>query len=121
MATQFYDHLERLRAKPHPVRRRIAFASSLVVTGLVAAGWLGAMTTSQSLAIKPKSITKDEQVREVFSDTNTSFSQLMGAAGAAFGATSSAAQVTVVDTKRSSTMDQPEANMNATSQTVIRF
>ena len=114
------EHLERLRAKPHHERRRIALGSSLAITALVAVGWVGGLASSPSLALKDRE-DGDLGMQGALTDTRGSFSELVGAAGAAFGATSTPAQVTVVDTKARSTLDAPRANHNDTRETVIPF
>lgn len=110
------EHLERLRSKPHHVRRQIAFSSALAITALVAVGWLGALASSPRLALNSA-----PQDQNVLTETRTNFSDLVGAAGAAFGATSSPAEITVVDTRTSSTMDIERDNYNDTNETVIAF
>lgn len=111
------DHLDRLRAKPHHVRRQIAFGSSLAVTALVAVGWLGALASSPKLALDAR----PDDTGNALTQTRTNFSDLMGAAGAALGATSSPAAITVVDTKTSSTLEIARENYNDTNETVIAF
>lgn len=116
------EHLERLRAKPHHVRRQIAFGTSLVVTALVAVGWMGALLSSPKLAIE-RTPTDGEEVnfQESLTETRSNFSDLVGAAGAALGATSSPTKIEVVDTKTSTTMDVKRDNYNNTRETVIPF
>lgn len=116
------EHLEGLRARPHHVRRQIAFGTSLALTALVAVGWLGALVSTPKLALENRPTGgEDLTMQEALTDTRGSFSELVGAAGAAFGASSSPAQVTVVDTKTSSTLDAPRDNYNDTRETVIPF
>jgi hypothetical protein len=110
------EHLEWLRSKPHHVRRQIAFGTSVAITALVAVGWLGALASSPRLALNSAPANGN-----VLAETRTNFSDLVGAAGAAFGATSSPAAITVVDTKTSSTMDIERDNYNDTHETVIAF
>src|SRR3989344_4106766 len=45
MAT-LQNHIENLRAKPHHIRKRIAFWSSFGVTALIAVFWVASMTSS---------------------------------------------------------------------------
>lgn len=114
------DHLDRLRTKPHHVRRRIAFVTSLGITGFVALGWMGAMATSGSLALATPSITEEETGLSL-TETKSNFSELMGAAGAALTASSAPARITVVDGTVSSTLDERRENYNNTDKTVITF
>ena len=115
------EHLERLRAKPHHVRRQIAFGTSVAITALVAVGWMGALVSSPKLAIEQRTTEEDMNFGSAMTDTRSNFSELVGAAGAAFGASSSPAQITVVDTKTRSTLDVPRDNYNDTKETVIPF
>lgn len=112
------EHLERVRAKPHDDRRRIAFALSLLITGLVATGWVGALASSGTLAIKDR---PTAGVAENMEDTRTNFTELLGAAGAAVGASTSPAQIVVVDGATYSTLDERPDNLNNTHETVITF
>jgi hypothetical protein len=114
------EHLERLRAKPHHVRRQIALGSSLAITGLVAIGWMGALVSTPKLAIT-SGTESNVNFQEALTDTGSNFSELLGAAGAAFGASTSPAKISVVDTKTSSTMETPRDNHNDTKETVIPF
>lgn len=116
------EHLERLRAKPHHVRRQIAFGTSVALTALVAVGWMGSLLSTPKLAIE-RTPTNGEEVNfeESLTQTQSNFSSLMGAAGAALGATSSPSKIEVVDTKTSSTMDVKRDNYNDTRETVIPF
>jgi hypothetical protein len=116
------EHLERLRAKPHHVRRQIAFGTSLAVTALVAVGWMGALLSSPKLAIeRTPGGSEDVNFQESLTETRSNFSDLLGAAGAAIGATTTPSKVIVVDTKTTSTMDVKRDNYNDTRETVIPF
>ncbi len=123
MATRIIDHIDTLRAKPEHVRHRIALAASLGITALVAVGWLIAVATSGTLALKSDDALASTpgqagaDVAQTVADTKSNFSQLLGAAGAAFGATSTAPSLTIVETRASSTLDRP----NPATQTAIPF
>jgi len=115
------EHLDRLREKPHHVRRQIAFGTSVALTALVAIGWMGALVSTPKLAIENRPQDETLDMSNALTDTQSNFSELVGAAGAAFGATSSPARVMVVDTKTYSTMDVKRENYNDTKETVIPF
>jgi len=114
-------HIERLKEKPSHIRERIAFGISGGITGLVAIGWLVAMSSSGSFSLATKSVanavTPSAEVSQSVSQSTSNFSSLMGAAAASFGVGGDAANVKVVDTKTTSTLDTSEA----TSATVIPF
>jgi len=115
------DHLDRVRAKPHAERRRIAFLSSLLITGVIAFGWMGAMASSGTLTLAPTPGGDPLSQEDGFGDAKSNFSTLLGAAGAAVGASSSPASIIVVDGATYSTLDTAPTSYNNTSETVITF
>lgn len=118
MATdRIIEHIDRLREKPEHVRQRIAVLTAAGVTGLVAVTWLAALATSGTLALKGPGL--NDPKPQVFAEAPTSFSNLVGAAGAAFSATSS--ELSVVETRTSSTLDAKVGPANNTHKTVIPF
>lgn len=126
MATErIIEHVERLREHPEHVRYRIAMGIAAGVTSLVAVGWAVALTTSGTLALKdtdPRPLTgptPESELTRSFSETGNAFSNLVGAAGAALGATSSEAALRVIETRTSSTIDEESASVG--SKTVIPF
>lgn len=126
MATErIIEHVERLRQHPEHVRYRIAMGTAFAVTALVAVGWAVALTTSGTLALKdPEPVaagpTPESELAKSFSETGSAFNNLMGAAGAAFGATSTEAALRIIDTRTSSTISEEETGAGA-SATVISF
>lgn len=119
-------HIERLREKPEHVRHTIAMGTAFVFTGLVAAGWMTAMATSGTLALKPTTPEPDGagmEVAKTVNESTSAFSNLLGAAGAAFNATSTAAALDIIEseTRTSSTLDASQPSANATTKTVIPF
>ncbi len=127
MATErIIEHVERLRQHPEQVRYRIAMGIAFGVSSLVAVGWAVALTTSGTLALKdPEPVagpTPESELAKSFSETGSAFNNLMGAAGAAFGATSTEAALRVIDTRTSSTISEDETRSNTqVSDTVIPF
>lgn len=125
MATQrIIDHIDTLRAKPEHVRHRIALGVAFGITGVVAAGWLAAVTTSGTLALKSEPAAANgatSDVAKAVNESTSAISSLMGAAGAAFGATSTEAALSIIDSKTSSTLDARASSANATDKTVIPF
>lgn len=116
MATdRIIEHIDRLREKPEHVRQRIALLTAAGVTGLVAVTWMGALAASGTLALKPVA------EPEIAAEPAPSFSRLVGAAGAAFNATSSDPALEIVDTRMSSTLDSQQKPANDTNKTVIPF
>jgi len=119
-------HIERLREKPEHVRHRIALLTSAGATALVAILWVTAMAASGTLALKTETVASSaagtgSDVKEALAEPASAFSNLMGAAGAAFGATSTEAALRIIETRTSSTLDSQTKPANDTSKTVIPF
>ncbi len=113
------DFITRLKQKPEPVRQRIAVATSAGVTGLIAVVWAGTMAASGTFALGTPEAGSAASEPDAFalSGTNveSNFSQLMGAVGAATGATSSEPSLTIIDGQTSSSFDTaPAVNPSAT-------
>ena len=115
-------HIERLQEKPEHVRHNIAMGVAVGVTALVATGWAVALGTSGTLALSEPEPTEDrETLAESFEEPASAFSNLMGAAGAAFNATSTEAALKVIETRTSSTLEGRAQPANDTEKTVIPF
>jgi hypothetical protein len=112
-----HEVVHHLRTKPQHVRENIAIGTAGGITLVVAIGWLFATAASGTFAWTD-SPTADPQVHEAVAEGSNQFSDLLGAAGAVFGATSSPAEITIVDTQVRSTLDQPSVSPEAT---VIHF
>lgn len=127
MATdRIIEHIDRLREKPEHVRHRIAMLTAAGITGLVAVTWMGALATSGTLALKTGAVAENAsgtgtEVSEAISESSSAFTNLMGAAGAAFGATSTEAALQIIETRTSSTINADAQPANATHKTVIPF
>lgn len=126
MATdRIIEHIDRLREKPEHVRHRIAVLTAAGITGLVAVTWMGALASSGTLALNTNEVQEGGsgtgEVSEAISESTSAFSNLMGAAGAAFNATSTEAALQIIETRSSSTLDGKVAPANATNKTVIPF
>jgi hypothetical protein len=126
MATErIIEHLDRLREKPEHVRHRYALLVAGGVTSLVALGWMTALATSGALALKddpqPAAAASAPTFADEIREPASAFSELLGAAGAALGATSSEAALTIIQTRASSTLDSRSKPANDTDKTVIPF
>lgn len=115
------EHIERLRAQPEHVRHRVALGIATAITALVAVTWAGTLATSGRLALKDTGAIAPEELTASVSESASTFSNLMSAAGAALNATSSDAVLRIVETKTSSTIETQPASANNTNQTVIPF
>jgi hypothetical protein len=117
-------HIERLQEKPEHVRHQIAMGVAVGVTALVATGWAVALGTSGALALNnPEPVEGDgrDSLIESFEEPANAFTNLMGAAGAAFNATSTEAALKVIETRTSSTLEGRAQPANNTEKTVIPF
>jgi hypothetical protein len=112
------DFIERLRAKPEHQRKQIAVGASAGVTGFVALGWIAAVTASGTLSLAPSEPILAEADRSTAEEVRSGFSELLGAASAFSNGTTTEAELTIVDTGSSSTIEpQPVAD----NRTVIPF
>lgn len=124
MATQrIIEHIDRLREKPEHIRHRIAMGVAFGITAVVAAGWMTAMATSGTLALKSSTNEapgSGSDVAAAVTESTSAFSSLMGAAGAAFSATSTEAALDIIEseTRTSSTIG---SEASASQKTVIPF
>lgn len=98
------DYVEHLRAKSVHQRQNIAFASAGCITILVALGWLTTLVSSGALAFKDSEA--DSNFASATQGLQSQTANLAGAAGAFDGML--VAEVTIVDTKASSTLDQED-------------
>lgn len=104
------EYVEHLKRKPSHERERIAFLSAGAVALVVTLGYLGALMSSDRLAVgTPSAGFAAENAGEDFSD-------LLGAA-AAFNSRDDDGELTVVESSRSSTFEREDAG----AATVIPF
>ncbi|MDB5195191.1 MAG: hypothetical protein JWO84_375 [Parcubacteria group bacterium] len=122
METQrVHEVVRSLRDKPLHVRENIAIGVSGGITLLVALGWFAASAASGTFSLSPNATlaaTNNPEMQQAVNSSKDGFSQLLGAASASIGASSSPATITVVDTQVHSTLDQQTVPAD---QTVIHF
>ena len=90
------DHIERIKTKPEHVRRRIAFGTSIGITGVVATVWFFTLlfggtlsldisptilNTDGTIAQSPDTSTANPGNTNSVASSNSNFSQLLGAVG----------------------------------------
>ncbi len=129
------DFIERLRAKPEHVRRRIAFGTTFGITGLITLVWVSAVVVSGNLALAVPELPGDTGtiaqapttdpnaalgagagIANVFDQTKTSLTQLLGAVGIATATTAPASLQTVDQAEVA-----PQNSKVAPQATVIPF
>jgi hypothetical protein len=123
MPSTLSGHIQTLKEKPHHVRHGIAIGTAGAVSGVVAIAWVAAIMSSGALSLRPTQIAQNDgaSLGSALEGEKTNFSELLGAAGAALGATSSPASLTIVDAGSSSSLERKPAIANDTAQTVIHF
>lgn len=118
---QISHHIHKLKQQPSHIRERVAVGISGGVTAIVAIGWMMAMSSSGAFSLATSSVaqglTPPEDVKSGLAKSSSSFNSLMGAAGQAFGTSEAPADINVVDTRASSTLDAA----TSTNATVIPF
>jgi hypothetical protein len=124
-------HIQKLRAKPEHIRERIALGTSAGLTGIVALVWIVTLATTGTFSLKSQNATGGDlfamgdqsQTQNVAAQTQNGFSQLVGAAGAALGATSTAPDLHIVNDRTTSSLEakQEAAAANNSNATVIPF
>lgn len=112
---RIHDTVHSLRQKPEPVRKRIALGASAGLTALIGLVWASALLASDRLTLAPRPIAgAAEPAPEPAQELRSSFSALMGAVGAVTGATTSPPELTVIDGRTESTIEQPAPMPSAT-------
>lgn len=119
-----HEVVHTLRQKPLHVRENLALGIAAGITVLVAGVWAVTGAVNGTFSLAPESHLADAAsedariIQEASQASSDGFSQLLGAAGAAIGATSTPASITIVNTEVHSTLDQDQVDPNAT---VINF
>lgn len=110
-----------LRAKPRHIRERMALGVAGGVTLVVALGWVAASAATGVFSLSPSTLANapSTNVGEAVAQGKSNFSDLLGAAGAAFSGSSTTAQIQVVDS--SNPPAATDQNNNNTSATVLHF
>ena len=93
------EHIERAKAQPHHVKKRITFGVAGAAAGLVAVAWLGVSLSTGAFAIHPSNFAAaTEGATSPDATAGMSASQLAGVAAAAQGSQASApAHIEIVD------------------------
>lgn len=116
-----HEVVHSLRQKPQHVRENIAIGVSGGITLLVALGWFAASAANGTFSLGSNAVLADSNVptmEQTVTLSKNNFTELLGAAGAALGATSTPAAIVVVDTQVHSTLDQQTVSAD---ETVIHF
>lgn len=116
----FLAHVDRIKEKPHHVRRQFALLSAFGITAFVAVLWLVIVLSTGTFAIQGSSFAESTRRSASLAATpEPGGSSLIGAAAGAFGFDTRPAHIEIVRTATSSTLSgksEPQAE-----QTVIPF
>jgi hypothetical protein len=113
--------LENLKQRPEHVRQRIAFGTSVGVTGLIAIVWITTLAASGKLALTGPD-TSEPAPELGFSEAREGFDSLVGAVGQTFDPSAPREpELTVVDGGTTSTIAPPPMPRNSGGETVISF
>lgn len=76
-------HVERVRAQPHHVRKRVTMVAAGTIAGLIGLGWLGGSLAAGAFALNPTSFQQAlNPTQPSFATTTPDSSNLAGAAAA---------------------------------------
>ena len=111
-----FDHIEHIKSRPHPVRRRIAFASAAGGAGVIALVWFFGVFASGTFAIQGTNFAESTGAEQsgvavaAPSDNNSGQPAQAGLAGAAaaISGPSKAPGIEIVDATSSAPARQPE-------------
>ena len=111
-----FDHIERVKGKPHHVRKRVAFGTAAALTAVVALAWLVGTVGSGTFALKPTSFADSAGVAGAVTTSSSNGSQGLAGAAAApvLNDASAPAHIEIVDTA-------PKTPAKKAEQTVIPF
>lgn len=94
-------HINKVKERPHHVRRRIAMTAAFSGTAVIALAWLAFMLGSGTFAIQGSSFADSQQAS---TGTSVSASQgLAGAAAAPVGRADTPARIEIIDARTAAT------------------
>ena len=99
-------HIDRIKEKPHHVRKQVAFAAAGTITALIAIFWVATSLATGAFALKDTSFADATGGSAGLAASGSEAENLAGAA-AAFGAPPAPARIEIVDAA-SSTGKKPE-------------
>ena len=111
-----FEHIERMKEKPHHVRKQVAFSVAALMSACIAFLWLVASTMTGAFAITGSSFadSTNQTTELVTTDANGTPQGLAGAA-AAYDDDEGPARIEIVDTTA------PKAPAKPTDQTILPF
>ncbi len=110
-----FDHIERVKGKPHHIRKRIAFTAAATGTAVVALVWLVGSFSLGAFAIKENSFADSTGQESVVATEGDNGSPNLAGAAAALPSANAPARIEIIDAV-SSTSGQKK-----TERTIIPF
>ena len=110
-----FDHIERVKGKPHHIRKQIAFGMAASITSLIALLWFVHAISSDRFALQNSSFADLLEEKAVIVTDGQNSSQNVAGAAAAFQNASAPAHIEIVDTASSTRKAKPS------EQTTIPF
>ena len=110
-----FDHIERVKGKPHHIRKRIAFTAAAAGTTIVALVWLVGSLSLGTFAIKENSFSDSTGQESVIAAGSDNGSPNLAGAAAALPNVNAPAHIEIIDAA-SSTSGQKK-----TERTIIPF
>ena len=93
-----FDHIERIKEKPHHVRKRIAFGTATALSAFIALVWFTGSIATGAFAIQNPPIAADAAQADAVATTSASGDQGLAGAAAAVQDTNAPAHIEIVDT-----------------------
>ncbi len=110
-----FDHIERIKGKPHHVRKQIAFGTATAVSAFIALVWLVGSVATGAFAIQETSFAVNTAQANTVATTSASGDQGLAGAAAAVQDANAPAHIEIVDTN-------PTAPAKSTpTQTILPF
>ncbi len=92
-----FDHIERLRGKPHHVRKQIAYGGAFAISAVIGILWFGVSLASGSFALHPTSFAEATAGRATVAETGGGGEGVLAGAAASLSGAAPAPAIEVVD------------------------
>ncbi len=109
-----FEHIERVKGKPHHIRRRIAFGAATAGTALIALVWIVGMAGSGAFALKDASFAQNTGGEGTLNIAGDNGQQNLAGATAAIQDANAPAHINIIDAASSTIQKKAE-------RTVIPF
>ncbi|HUY05215.1 MAG TPA: hypothetical protein VMV62_00615 [Candidatus Paceibacterota bacterium] len=93
-----FDHIERIKGKPHHVRKQIAFGAAAGLSAFIALVWFAGSIATGAFAIRNTSFAANTAQENTVATTSASGDQGLAGAAAAVQDANAPAHIEIVDT-----------------------